>query len=42
MDVVKTENRIKYDEHHIYTCNYCKKTKDVVYPVDEKVDAFGV
>ncbi len=42
MDVVKTENRVKYDEHHIYTCNYCKKTKDEVYPVDKCVDGFGV
>ena len=38
MDVYVTENWMRYNEHHIYTCDYCRKKDDKVTEKEEKID----
>ena len=35
---IETQNWVKYKEHKIYKCDYCRKTRDVVQDMEERVD----
>jgi len=38
MTVYETENWMRYNEHHIYTCSYCRKKDDIIKEKEEKLD----
>ncbi len=41
MDFVETQNWVKYDEHTVYSCSYCKKSDNNVRTVEKRVDKTG-